>query len=85
MIAIDVPAQPRSNSPGHRGATDVRCKDCGILLGKIDESGLNIRRNDLQATVTGVFHASIVCYRSRCRTLNVLRLPTPIMSVGPAP
>jgi hypothetical protein len=57
-------------------SNDVRCKSCGILLAKIDDSGLTIRRGDLQATVDGAFHASIVCYRTSCKTLNVVRLTT---------
>ena len=55
---------------------EVRCKSCGILLAKIDDGGMTIRRGDLQATVDGAFHASIVCYRTSCRTLNVIRLTT---------
>lgn len=55
---------------------DIRCKGCNILLGKLDESGLTIRRGDLQATIAGDFHASLVCYRPRCRQLNVLTLST---------
>lgn len=55
---------------------EVRCKSCSILLAKIDDSGMTIRRGDLQATVDGTFHASIVCYRPSCRTLNVIRLTT---------
>ena len=48
----------------------------GQVLAKIDDSGMTIRRGDLQATVDGAFHASIVCYRPSCRTLNVIRLTT---------
>lgn len=55
---------------------EVRCKSCGILLAKLDDGGLTIRRGDLQATVDGEFHASIVCYRTSCKTLNVVRLTT---------
>jgi len=64
-----------SFQPG-RPAEDLRCKACGILLGKVDESGLTICRGELQVTVGGHFHASIVCYRPRCRTLNVVNLST---------
>jgi len=63
---------------------ELRCKSCGILLAKIDDSGLNIRRGDLQATLHGDFHASIVCYRTSCRTLNVLKLSTAESEVGAA-
>ncbi len=54
---------------------EVRCKSCGALLAKLDETGLTIRRGDLQATMDGVFRASLVCYRPNCRTLNTLSLP----------
>lgn len=54
---------------------EVRCKACGILLGKVDEHGFTIQRGDLQATIDGEFRAALVCYRPRCRTLNVLQLP----------
>ncbi len=60
----------------YRPAEDFRCKACGILLAKIDDSGLTIRRGGLQATVAGEYYASIICYRPRCRTLNVLRVRT---------
>ncbi len=60
--------------PEHRHETDVRCHECGILLARIRDGGLCIRRGDLQTTVTGEFQASIVCYRPRCRALTVLRL-----------
>lgn len=53
-------------------ARDVRCKSCNILLAKIDDAGLTIRRGDLQATLAGDVHASLVCYRPRCGCLNVL-------------
>ncbi|MBI3184652.1 MAG: hypothetical protein HYZ28_21150 [Myxococcales bacterium] len=55
---------------------EVRCKACGILLAAVDESGLTIRRGELQATFDGEFHAALVCYRRSCRKLNVLRLST---------
>lgn len=64
---------------------DIRCKGCKILLGRVDESGLTIRRGDLQATFTGDFHASLVCYRTRCRELNVLQLSTSASSAKAAP
>ena len=63
---------------------DVRCKSCGILLAKIDDAGLTIRRGSLEATIDGEFHASLVCYRSSCRKLNVVRLSTSPHSTGAA-
>ena len=53
-------------------ARDVRCKSCNILLAKVDPTGVTILRGDLQATFAGELHASFVCYRQRCRALNVL-------------
>ena len=53
---------------------EIRCKQCGILLGKIDQSGLTIRRGQLEMTIDGDFHASFVCYREGCKKLNVIRL-----------
>lgn len=55
---------------------EIRCKSCGILLAKTDANGMTVRRGDLQATFDGDFHASLVCYRSSCKTLNVIRLLT---------
>lgn len=61
---------------------EVRCTSCRILLAKIDDAGnLTVRRGDLEATVSGSFRASIVCYRTSCRHRNVVDL-TP--SVQPA-
>jgi len=54
---------------------EVRCKTCNALLAKLEGAGLSIRRGDLQATVDGVFRAALVCYRPRCRTLNILCFP----------
>jgi phage FluMu protein Com len=55
---------------------EVRCTACNILLAKVEENGLVIQRGELQATIHGEFHAALVCYRPRCRKLNVLRLST---------
>jgi len=62
----------RPNESRDRSARDVRCKTCGTLLCQIDDSGMTIRRGNLQVTVGGEFHASIVCYWRRCQTLNVI-------------
>ena len=56
--------------------TDIRCKKCGALLAKLDETGLTIKRGDLQATVDGAFRATLVCYAPRCRSLNILNIST---------
>lgn len=53
---------------------DLRCKACGILLGRLDNSGLTIERGKLQVAIIGHFHASIVCYRRGCQTLNVIHV-----------
>lgn len=53
---------------------EVRCKSCRILLAKIEDGAITIRRNDIEATFQGDVRASIVCYRTRCKALNVLDL-----------
>ena len=63
---------------------EFRCKSCGILLGKIDDTGLTIRRGDLEANFDGAFRASLRCYRSRCRSLNVIHLSHEQTGQGPA-
>jgi len=55
---------------------DIRCKSCNALLAKLDETGLTIKRGDLQVTVDGAFRATLVCYRPRCRSLNILNIST---------
>jgi hypothetical protein len=56
-------------------AREIRCTGCGSLLAKLASGGaLNLQRGDLQATFDGDFHASILCYRARCRTMNVVRV-----------
>jgi phage FluMu protein Com len=55
---------------------DIRCKGCEILLARIDDSGLSFKRSGLQVTVDGHCHVSIVCYRPKCQTLNVVSLAT---------
>lgn len=54
---------------------EVRCRSCRILLAKIDGGAITIRRNDIEATFDGDLRASILCYRPRCGTVNVLTLP----------
>lgn len=53
---------------------EVRCERCSILLAKLDETGLAIRRNDLEIHYGGPGLVSIRCYRPRCRRLNVVRI-----------
>lgn len=53
---------------------EIRCTGCGSLLAKLADGALTLQRNDLQASFDGDFRASIVCYRAKCRRLNVLRL-----------
>lgn len=56
---------------------EIRCSACRILLAKIDETGaLVIVRNGMEAHTVGQFRMSIVCYRSRCRRLNVISIPS---------
>jgi len=63
--------------PGNRPrgrVTEVRCRVCGALLGKLEGGGLQIRRGDLSARFDGRFQAELTCYRPRCRTVTVLHL-----------
>lgn len=58
-----------------RDVQEVRCIACNVLLAKLEQGALNIQRGDLEATFDGEFRASLVCYRPRCRKLNVIRMP----------
>jgi phage FluMu protein Com len=62
---------------------DVRCPGCGILLARLDETGLTVRRNDLEVHYGGPGQVSLRCYRPRCRKLHVIRL-APATSPGGA-
>src|SRR5438105_3682180 len=53
---------------------ELRCSGCGSLLAKLEPGKLNLQRGDLQASFDGRFHASIVCYRARCRRLSVVEV-----------
>jgi len=55
-------------------AKEIRCAGCGSLLAKLAGATLNLQRGDLQASFDGRFHASIVCYRARCRRLSVVQV-----------
>ena len=55
-------------------STEIRCAGCGSLLAKLQGATLNLQRGDLQASFDGQFHASIVCYRARCRQLSVVQV-----------
>lgn len=57
-----------------RDAGEIRCAGCGSLLAKLERGTLNLQRGDLQASFDGSFHASIVCYRARCKRLNVVQV-----------
>jgi len=65
-------------------AQDVRCQGCSILLAKLDETGLTVRRNDLEVHYGGPGLVSIRCYRPRCRRLNVVRISTAATASGGA-
>ncbi len=54
--------------------TKIHCKMCGVLLAKLDETGLTIRRGGLQSTTEGRFRTTLVCYH--CKTLNIIRHST---------
>jgi phage FluMu protein Com len=53
---------------------EIRCSGCGSLLAKLERGTLNLQRGDLQASFDGIFHGSIVCYRARCKKLNVVQV-----------
>lgn len=53
---------------------EVRCKDCNILLGKIDDTGFSVRRGEMEIHYAGPGCISVRCYRHRCKALNVLQL-----------
>lgn len=63
---------------------EVRCKGCRILLAERDETGVTIRRSNLEVHYGGTGQVSIRCYRPRCRRLNVLRLSTTAAPGGAA-
>jgi phage FluMu protein Com len=54
---------------------EVRCLRCNVLLAKIERGALTIQRGAFEASFEGKFRAVLLCYRPRCRKLNVLRLP----------
>ena len=62
----------------------IRCKHCHIQLAERDETGLTIRRNDLEAHYGGPGLVSIRCYRRSCRRLNVVRISTATAPGGAA-
>lgn len=70
------------HSAGTTISSEVRCKGCGTMLARLDETGLVILRGDLQATIDGTFRATLVCYQRRCRTLNIISLSTNERKIG---
>jgi phage FluMu protein Com len=56
-------------------ALPVRCAFCGALLATTESEGLRIQRGHLEAVIDGTFRASLVCYRPRCRRINVVTVP----------
>ena len=59
-----------------RSASELRCPSCGALLGIRDAAGFSIKRGDTQATVSGDFQVSLICWRRGCRKLAVLQIDT---------
>jgi hypothetical protein len=51
---------------------EIRCVACGRLLAKLTNGALTVQRGHVQATFDDDFHASFVCYQSRCGRLNVV-------------
>ena len=83
MVAVALPrkrgARERARaataaSAAGAASKELRCAGCGSLLAKLEAGKLNLQRGDLQASFDGRFHASIVCYRARCRRLNVVEV-----------
>lgn len=68
--------------PASTRAQDIRCPACNALLARREGDVIAIRRNDLQVTIGGDGHASVVCYRLSCRKLTVIA--TRVRSTGPA-
>ena len=56
-------------------AAPVRCAFCDALLAVREADALRIQRGQLEAVIDGTFRASIVCYRPRCRRINVVTVP----------
>ena len=75
MVAQRKPARRRDDAGA--ASKEIRCAGCGSLLAKLEGATLNLQRGDLQATFDGQFHASIVCYRARCRQLSVVQIGAP--------
>jgi hypothetical protein len=69
-----VATKRRSKTDGPASPGEIRCAGCGSLLAKLAGGTLHLQRGDLQASFDGDFHASIVCYRAKCRRLNVVRV-----------
>jgi phage FluMu protein Com len=53
---------------------EIRCRSCRILLATTDKHGIELRRGGLQARFAFGTRAVIVCYRPRCRELNMIDL-----------
>jgi phage FluMu protein Com len=53
----------------------VRCAFCDALLATNEQGVLRIARGQLEAVIDGTFRASLVCYRPRCKRLNVVNVP----------
>jgi hypothetical protein len=72
VVARKKPARGRGDAAA--AGAEIRCAGCGSLLAKLQGPTLNLQRGDLQASFDGQFHASIVCYRARCRQLTVVHV-----------
>ena len=68
--------------PASTRAQDIRCPACNALLARREGNVIAIRRNDLQVSITGDGHVSVLCYRPSCRKLAVIS--TNERSTGPA-
>lgn len=64
-----------SSPPPIPAAAPIRCAFCDALLAVREADALRIQRGQLEAVIDGAFRASIVCYRPRCRRINVVTVP----------
>ncbi len=63
------------NAPPVSNVVPVRCASCGALLATTESEGLRIQRGHFEAVIDGAFRASLVCYRPKCRRINVVTVP----------
>jgi len=55
--------------------TDMRCKGCGVLLGKRDGRRFNVERNGMKVQYRGTGQVRVRCYNPYCGLWNSFDLP----------